>query len=337
MNKLKNTSKLNIDYISDLHSSFYLKKEKSLFWKDWILKNKPNSDYLIIAWDINDNKEELKRTLNDIIENTNYKKIIITLWNHDLYLNQNDILSYLDEEKNEVKTRNFEDSMEKYVILINELHWYKDKIHVIDFEDFIIEENRVAITWNMGWYNYTGVNDVDKYYLEKYYKADFEKMSFANFTSNDRNFIKFSEDICSNYKFSEFLERDLARRLKNIKKNPKTKDYKIVAISHIKPSREIEKDSKFNLSYSPDQWKEIIKDWDSGILKYNLWIIYWNAYYTNNNLHKIYKQYWVDYWIYWHTHISNTYDYEGIKYLTNCLWYYWIEEISNEIKTLEIN
>jgi hypothetical protein len=80
----------------------------------------------------------------------------------------------------------------------------------------------------MGWYNYTGINDIDKHYLEKYYKANFEKMSFANFISNDRSFIKFSEDIKSNYKFSEFLEKDLIRKLKNIRENSKTKDYKIL-------------------------------------------------------------------------------------------------------------
>ena len=321
MNKLKN---LNIDYLSDLHSWFYLLKQKNIFWKDWILKRNQKSDILIIAWDINENIEQMKLTFDDIIDSTHYKKIIITFWNHDIWKNKLDIKYGINN------------SIEKYEFLINHFHWYRNIVHVIDKEDYIIEEINLVLTGNMNWYNYNWINDTDKYYLKKLYKADFEKMSFAWFSSNDRAYIKFNDEIKWNIEFTEYLEKKLIERLDLIKISPKTKECDILAISHIKPSREIEQDSIFNISYSDDIWKNIILEWNRAKHQYDLWSLYWNAFYCNNNLHNIYKIYWITHSIYWHTHMSNSYTHEWIGYITNCLWYYWVELISKEIKTLEI-
>lgn len=317
---------MNIDYISDLHSWFYISKNKNIFWTDWFLKRNNKSNILIIAWDINEDINEMKLTFDEIINNCNYKNIIATFWNHDIRLYKGSDKEYW-----------IKNSIDKYNFLINHFHWYRNIIHIIDKEDFIIEEEKIIIAWNMWWYNYTWVNETDKFFLERFYKVDFDKMSFAWFSSNDKTYTKFNDDIRWNIDFSEYLEKKLITRLENIRNNTKTKEYKILAISHLKPSRKLEKYSQYFITYSEDLWREIIKEWYRSKYNFNLGNLYWNAFYVNNNLHDIYKKYNIEYAIYGHTHEVNYEELEWIKYFTNSFGYYWNNIISKEIKTIKLN
>ena len=67
-----------IDITSDIHSENIFKSNKNIFWKNWILTQK--NDYLIIAWDINSSISWIEKSFDDIIENTTYKKIIVTFF-----------------------------------------------------------------------------------------------------------------------------------------------------------------------------------------------------------------------------------------------------------------
>jgi hypothetical protein len=295
----------NIDITSDLHTDFIYKWFKEIYGKNWVLAQ--IWKYLIIAGDINEDIYVLQRSFDDIIKNANYKKIIVTFWNHDLRFNLSD------------EDFNINDSIEKYEFLINHFHWYKDKIHVIDKEDFIIEETKQIISWNMGYYNYT-INPVDKFYLEKYFQVNFDKMSFWYSIYNDRSYIKFNDKIKWNLEFSKYLEDKLIERLEKLKKH--YNNYEIIAISHVKPSNQLEKDSKFFIEYSQELWEEIIKNKDRGVKEYNLETLYWNAFFLNNNLSQIYEKYWVKYAIYWHTHYKGTETINWVTYISNALWYY---------------
>lgn len=297
----------NIDITSDLHTDFIYKWFKDIYWKNWVLTQKWK--YLIIAWDINENLHTLKKSLDDIIDNSNYEKIIITFWNHDLRFN-------IDDED-----FNITDSIQKYEFLINHFHNYKNKVYVIDKEDFIIKETKQIITWNMWWYNYT-INPVDKFYLEKYFQVNFDKMSFWLSIYNDRSYIKFNDKIKWNLEFSKYLEDKLIDRFEKLKKH--YNNYEIIAVSHIKPSNKLEKDSKFFIEYSQELWEEIIKNKDRGIKEFNLETLYWNAFFVNNNLSKIYEIYNLKYAIYWHTHFHWEQEINWIKYITHALGYYWL-------------
>lgn len=301
---------MNIDFTSDLHTSFIYKKHKIIFWKNWVLKQK--NDYLIIAWDINEDIEILQKSLDDIIENTTYKKIIITFWNHDIWTHPKDAIFWITN------------SIEKYSFLKEYFHNYREKIHIIDVEDYILKEENIIITWNMGWYNYT-IPEIDKQYLEKYFDANFDKMKFGITSYNDRVFINFGDYFKNNLDFADFLEQELIERLEKIQNNPEYKTYDIFAISHIKPSNKLEKKSPFFKEYSCEKWEKIIKEAGNIIWKYNLGNIYGNAFYMNNNLHQIYKNYWVKYAIYWHTHFIWKENIDGIEYISNALGYYGVK------------
>lgn len=303
---MKNINEI-LDITSDLHTDFIYKSFKTIYWKNWVLKQK--NDYLIICWDINENIHVLKRSLDDIIENTTYEKIIITFWNHDLRFD-------VDDEDFGINN-----SIEKYDFLCKYFHNYKDKVHVIDVDDFIMEKTKQIITWNMGWYNYT-INPVDKFYLEKYFQVNFDKMSFWFSVYNDRSYIKFNDKIKWNIEFSKYLEDKLITRLEKLKKHYNS--YEIIAVSHVKPSNKLEKDSKFFIEYSQELWEEIIKNKDRGVKEYNLETLYWNAFFLNNNLSEIYEKYWVKYGIFGHTHRIWSEEINWIEYITNALGYYWL-------------
>lgn len=295
----------NIDITSDLHTDFIYKWFKDIYWTNWVLEK--NSDYLVIAGDINEDIYVLQRSFDNIIKNANYKKIIVTFWNHDLRFNLSD------------EDFNITDSISKYQFLINHFHWYKNKVHIIDVEDFIIEETKQIITWNMWWYNYT-INPIDKFYLEKYFQVNFDKMSFWFSVYNDRNYIKFNDKIKWNIEFSKYLEDKLIERLEKLKKH--YNNYEIIAVSHVKPSNKLEKDSKFFIEYSQELWEEIIKNKDRGVKEFNLETLYGNAFFLNNNLSQIYEKYWLRYAVYWHTHCKKTETINWVTYITNALWYY---------------
>lgn len=295
----------NIDITSDLHSYFIYSNYKNIYWNNGVLFQ--TWDYLIIAWDIDEEIITIQKSFDDIINLADYKKIIVTFWNHDIRFNVDD------------ENYNIINSIEKYEFLCNHFHNYKDKIHVIDKEDFIIEETNQILTWNMGWYNYT-IKDIDKFYLEKYYHVNFDKMSFWSTIFNDRRYIKFNDKIKWNLDFSKYLEDKLIKRLENIKNN--YNNYEIIAISHLKPSNELEKDSPYYFDYSPEKWEEIIKDWSRWVNIYSLDSIYWNAFFVNNNLSKLYEKYWVKCAIYWHTHYNWTEKINGVEYITKAFWYY---------------
>lgn len=302
---------MNIDFTSDLHTSFIYQRNKTIFWKNWVLKQK--NDYLIIAWDINEDIEILQKSFDDIIENTTYKKIIITFWNHDIWTHKKDVIFGI------------QNSIEKYSFLKDYFHNYKDKIHVIDVEDCILKDENIVITWNMWWYNYT-INQIDKSYLEKYFDANFDKMKFGITSYNDRVYIDFWDYFESNIAFANFLEQELIERLEKIQNNPEYKTYDIFAISHIKPCNQLEKKSPFFKEYSREKWEEIIKETGNIIWKYNLGNIYWNAFFINNHLHEIYKKYGVKYVLYGHTHFIWKENIDGIEYISNALGYYWMKD-----------
>lgn len=303
---MKNINKL-LDITSDLHSDFIYKNFKNIYWSNWILKQK--NKYLIIAWDINENIHVFKKSLDDVIDNSNYEKIIICLWNHDLWCE-------IDDEMFGINN-----SIEKYEFLINHFHNYREKIHIIDKEDFIIPNTDYIITWNMWWYNYT-IRNEDRFYLEKYYNANFNKMNFWWIYYNDRMYIKFNEKIKWNEEFAKYLENKLIERLEQLKTN--YNNYEIIAVSHIKPSRLLEKDSQYYIEYPFEKWEEIIKDWMKWIKLYWLDKIYGNAFFVNNNISKIYEKYTVKYAIFWHTHRIWNEKINWIEYITNALWYYWL-------------
>lgn len=301
---MKNINEI-LDITSDLHTDFIYKSFKTIYWKNWVLKQK--NKYLVIAGDINENIHVLKRSLDDIIENTTYKKIIITFGNHDLRFD-------VDDEDFGISN-----SIQKYEFLIDYFHNYRDKIHVIDKEDFIIPNTNYIITWVMWWYNYT-INPVDKFYLTKYFNADFDKMSFGSTVYNDRLYIKFNEKIKWNIGFANYLEDKLIERLEKLKWY--SNNYEIIIMSHVKPSNQLEKNSKYFLEYSMELWEEIIKDKNKWIKNYNLENIYWNAFFVNNNLSKLWELYNISYFIYWHTHFHWEQEINWIKYMTNALGYY---------------
>ncbi|MDD3794214.1 MAG: metallophosphoesterase [Candidatus Gracilibacteria bacterium] len=301
---MKNINEL-LDITSDLHTDFIYKNFKTIYGKNGILKQK--NKYLIVAGDINENIHTLKMSLDDIIDNTTYEKIIICLGNHDLRLNSDDI------------DNNITNSIEKYEFLINHFHNYREKIHIIDKEDFIIPNTNYIITGITGWYNYT-IRNEDRFYLEKYYHANFDKMNFGGIYYNDRMYLKFNEKIKGNEEFAKYLENKLIERLEQIKCN--YNNYEIIAISHVKPSRLLEKDSQYYIEYPFEKWEEIIKDGMKGIKLYGLDKIYGNAFFINNNLSKIYERYGVKYAIYGHTHYKGSEEINGIEYITNALGYY---------------
>lgn len=145
-------------------------------------------------------------------------------------------------------------------------------------------------------------------------------MSFWFSVYNDRRYIKFNDKIKWNIEFSKYLEDKLIERLKKLKEH--YDNYEIIAVSHVKPSNQLEKDSKFFMEYSQELWEEIIKNKDRGVKEYNLETLYWNAFFLNNNLSQIYEKYWVKYAIYWHTHYKGTETINWVTYITNALWYY---------------
>jgi hypothetical protein len=65
----------NIYVTLELHTEFIYRNFKDIYWTNWVLTQKWK--YLIIAWDINENIHVLKRSLDDVIDNSSYKKIII--------------------------------------------------------------------------------------------------------------------------------------------------------------------------------------------------------------------------------------------------------------------
>lgn len=313
----------NIDITSDIHTSFIKNNYKDLFGINWVLNKSEKSDYLIIAWDINEDVFEIEKILNNIISETNYKKIIITFWNHDIWykpgINRNDeILDYTN-------------SIEKYNFLVNYFHWYKNKIHVVDKEDFIIEKKKLIITGNMWWYNYT-INDTDHYYLKEKLKVNFDKMSYSTFSSSDYNNISFSNEIKSNSEFAHFLEEKLTQRLEKIRINPLLWEYKIITVSHVKPSNKLESNSPYFKELSKDQWENILIDWSEKYYS-DIKNIFSNAFYLNNNLSKIYEMFNVSTWIYWHTHWNYKTNLDWVKYITNSFWYYLYEK-NNPIITI---
>ena len=99
-------------------------------------------------------------------------------------------------------------------------------------------------------------------------------------------------------------------------------NYEIIAISHVKPSNELEKDSQYYFDYSIEKWEEIIQEWNKAKQLYNLDSIYWNAFYINNNLSKLYEKYWVKYAVYWHTHYNWSENINWVEYITKAFWYY---------------
>lgn len=303
---MKNINEI-LDITSDLHTDFIYNNFKSIYWKNWVLKQK--NDYLVICWDINEDIWVLQKSFDDIIDNTKYKNIITTFWNHDLRISAEDL------------DCNITNSIQKYEFLINHFHHYRDKIHVIDKEDFMIPNSNYIITGNMWWYNYT-INPVDKFYLTKYFNANFDKMSFWSTIYNDKLYIKFNEKIKWNIGFSNYLEDKLIQRLEKLKWY--SNNHEIIVMSHIKPSNQLEKNSKYFLEYSMELWEEIIKDKHKWVKNYNLENIYWNAFFVNNNLSKIYEIYNVKYAIYWHTHFHWEQEINWIKYISNALWYYWL-------------
>lgn len=303
---MKNINEI-LDITSDLHTDFIYKNFKTIYWKNWVLKQK--NDYLIICWDINEDIWVLQKSFDDIIDNTTYKNIITTFWNHDLRISAEDL------------DHNITNSIQKYEFLITHFHNYRDKIHVIDKEDFMIPNSNYIITGNMWWYNYT-INPIDKFYLTKYFHADFDKMSFWSTIYNDRLYIKFNEKIKWNIGFSNYLEDKLIQRLEKLKWY--SNNYEIILMSHVKPSNQLEKNSKYFLEYSQELWEEIIKDKNKWVKNYNLENIYWNSFFVNNNLSKISEIYNIRYFIYWHTHFHWEQEINWIKYITNALWYYWL-------------
>lgn len=315
---------LNINYISDLHSNFFLWYNKNILWEDWLLKQTKESDCLIISWDISDNISDIEKTLDLLITNYWYKKIILTFWNHDIRFRKKDHNKY-----------GIKNSIDKYYYLINHFHWYKDIVHVIDKEDLVLDKEKIIITWNMWWYDYSGVKDLDKDYLCKYFQADFDKMSFAWTWSNDSIYVKFNNEINWNLKFAEVLKNNLIERLELIKANRCYIDYKIIGVSHIKPSIKLEQYSPYYINYSKENWEEIIKE-PFAKSKYNLGSLYMNAFYTNENIHEIYKKYWVETSIYWHTHVKEASLVEWISYYTNSFWYYGHNLISKEIESFKV-
>lgn len=315
---------LNIDITSDIHTVFLKNNYKDLFWTNWVLEQSKNGKYLIIAWDINEDVSEIEKTLDHIIKVTNYKKIIITFWNHDIW--------YRPEINNNDKNLPYNNSIEKYFFLIEHFHDYKNKIHVVDQDDYIIEEKQTIITWNMWWYNYT-INKNDKVNLEKFPEVNFDRMKLFNFNSADRINIKFSGDIKNNIEFAENLENKLTERLNKIKENNNLENYKVIWISHVKPLYLLETNSKYYIELSSEQWNDILKS--ESINKYSdtLSKVYGNAFYVNSNIHEIYKKFNVNIWIYWHTHHVYRKNIENIKYITNSFGYYLLEE-NNPITTI---
>jgi len=314
----------NIDITSDIHSTFIKNNFKEIFWNNWVLKQSEKWKYLIIAWDINEDISEIEKNLNNIINNTSYKKIIITFWNHDIWYNP--------RVNNVDKNLSYSNSIEKYNFLIDYFHGYNNKVFVIDKEDFIIEDKKIVITWNMWWYNYT-IKPEDKQNLEKLLKVNFDDMRLFSFRSNDKPNILFSDDIKSNEEFSKLLEDKLIERLDSIKENPNLKDYKIICISHVKPSFDLDTNSKYYINLNSLEWKEIFDSNNVTSFYDTLTKLYSNAFYTNSNLHKIYKDYNVSIWIYWHTHHNFKKNLDWIKYITNSLGYYLIEH-NNQIVTI---
>lgn len=312
----------NIDITSDIHTSLITSKYKDVFWVNWVLKQSQNSEYLIIAWDINEDVFEIEKILNNIIDNSSYKKIIITFWNHDIWYRSNNSFD---------RKWFYNNSIEKYYFLIETFHGYKNKVHVIDKEDFIIENKKLILTWNMWWYNYS-INDLDKKNLLENTDADFDKMTYGTFGSNDRIFVKFSESIKWNIDFAEVLENQLIDRLTKIQNNSQLNWYKVLSISHVKPSYKLEHNSPFFLELTKEEWNNIISEWID-IHQSSLQKIYSNAFYINNNLSKVYDKYWVNYSIYWHTHQYYKKNINGVKYITNSFWYYLWEK-NNSIITI---
>ncbi|MGE4444366.1 MAG: metallophosphoesterase [Candidatus Altimarinota bacterium] len=301
---MKNINEI-LDITSDLHTDFIYKNFKTIYGKNGVLKQK--NDYLIICGDINEDIGVLQKSFDDIIDNTTYKNIITTFGNHDLRISAEDL------------DHNITNSIQKYEFLITHFHNYRDKIHVIDKEDFMIPNSNYIITGNMGWYNYT-INPIDKFYLTKYFHADFDKMSFGSTIYNDRLYIKFNEKIKGNIGFSNYLEDKLIQRLEKLKGY--SNNYEIILMSHVKPSNQLEKNSKYFLEYSQELWEEIIKDKNKGVKNYNLENIYGNSFFVNNNLSKISEIYNIRYFIYGHTHFHGEQEINGIKYITNALGYY---------------
>jgi hypothetical protein len=292
------------DITSDIHTNFIYNCNKTIYGDNWVLKQ--NSDILIIAWDINESIEWIEKALKNIIINTSYQSIIVTFWNHDIRVKKD-------------LSNGIQNSIDKYEYLIEHFHWFMNKIHVIDKEDFFIPNTKLILTWNMWWYNYT-IKDLDKNNLEKYYNVNFNNMEFDWTVFNDKYYVEFNDKIKGNIEFATYLENKLIERLKQLKSNYNNYDY--IAISHIKPHIDLEKDSQFYIQYNKKQWGEIIKEWNQWISKYKLSYLYWNAFFVNNNLSKIYKKYWVKFAIYGHTHYVWDEEIDWITYISNALWYY---------------
>lgn len=314
----------NIDITSDIHTVFIKSNYKDLFWNNWVLTQWLNSKYLIIVWDINEDISEIENTLKHIIENTKYKKVIITFWNHDIWyrpqINRND--EHLP----------YNNSIEKYNYLIEYFHGFKNKVHVIDKEDYIIEDKKIIITWGMWWYNYSIKNE-DKDNISKISGVDFDKMKLFGFSSADKFNIKFSENIKNNIEFASLLENELIERLKNIKNNSEYKDFKILALSHVKPHYSLEANSQYYIEVPEKKWIEILNSKNISNYSDILSKVYGNAFYTNSNLHGIYKKFNVNACVYWHTHHKYKKNIEWIKYVTNSFGYY-LREVNNSIITL---
>ncbi len=311
---------MHIDYISDIHSDFFIPKFKKVFGR--VLKKTSDSKILIIAGDISTDIDITKKTIDELIEQYLYEGVFIVLWNHDLWYNKKDKDMWINN------------SIDKYHFLIEELHGYKNVVHCLDKENYFFHDEKVALVWNSGWYNYT-INPLDKKNLEKYFSADFDSMRFRYAETNDRNYIKFNDVIKNNLEFAKYFEKDLILKLKSVRQNKKTKDYKIACVCHMKPNSKIENDSIYFKNYNKKDWEDILSDKEKAIYTYDIPWLFMNWFYVNSNISKIYEKFNVHIWIYWHTHCSGIYKYKGINYVTNAFWY--INQITSyKIKTIEI-
>lgn len=302
---------IKIDYISDLHITYIYPKKT--FWK--IIKYPENPwKYLLLAWDFAENITLIDWMLDELIIDWIYEKVLLSWWNHDLRLHKNDYKRYW-----------IENSIQKYHYLNKKIHNYKNKIHVLDVEPFICNEDKLIIFWSLAWYNYW-IEKIDKIYLEKYFWANFDEMKFKNIELNDKKFIKFWEWINSNLEFANYLYEKLANQLLERFSDEKYINYSKILLTHVKPSKNIDKTSIYYKTYSKEEWENIMREKDleiDVIKKYQLDLIYWGAFYLNSRIEKLINRFKIEYVIWWHSHSNNIEKYNWTKYLTNCYGYHW--------------
>lgn len=285
-------------------------------------KKELEQSILILAWDFSEQSNVIMQSITFLLKHLPLKQILITFWNHDLYL------LWQDKVK-------FNSSLDKYKFLLKTFNKI-DKITVLDLNNY--EHEWKVIVWNMWWYD--PMKNISQHEMKilQYYgctKDNFNNWSFLWFKINDKNYIQWKKitqfekrkiiDIFYNLSFEKFSDKFFQNKLiKQLEeKLIETKWKEIICVSHYCPDDRIEFNSEF---YVNKKILNKITNDNKDVYKKEIRNLFSNYFFVNNQIGKLYKKYKIKQAIYWHTHYwVDWVEIDWTKYYSNPYWYNWYD------------